>query len=172
MLDAFIDEVLRLIAPVVTIMVTTRCDTQVLGNHLPADTQVFLNLTGPSLNMPSVAVDEETRSQTSRTHKPPAKKENWDGDEPTEFKPGRWLVKAEGGKVRYDAAAGPFLGFSAGNRGCWGKRLAYLEMRILLALVVWELELEDAPEEYVSWERYDSLVTAPKECILRIKDTG
>jgi len=75
-LDAFIDEVLRLIAPVVTIMVTTRCDTQVLGNHLPADTQVFLNLTGPSLNMPSVAVDEETRSQTSRMHKPPAKKEN------------------------------------------------------------------------------------------------
>jgi len=45
-------------------------------------------------------------------------------------------------------------------------------MRILLALVVWELELEDAPEEYVSWETYDSLVMAPKECILRIKDAS
>ncbi|KAK2732569.1 cytochrome p450 monooxygenase [Colletotrichum kahawae] len=164
-LDAFIEEVLRFNCPVVTIMVTTRQDTVVLGHPIPGDTQVFLNLTGPSLNMPSVSVDEEVRSLTSQKHRP--SRENWDDLDPDVFRPERWIVEEAGGRIRFDPSRGPTLAFSAGNRGCWGKRLGYLELRIVLTLLIWSFELE-VPEQLVSWETYDSLVTAPKRCILRV----
>lgn len=166
-LDAFIEEVLRFNSPVVTIMVTTREDTMVLGYPVPEDTQVFLNLTGPSLNMPSVPVDERVRSPTAQKYKPT--RENWDDLDPGVFRPERWLVKEADGRMRFDLSSGPTLAFSAGNRGCWGKRLGYLELRIMLTLLLWSFELE-VPESLVSWETYDSLVTAPKQCILQVTE--
>lgn len=166
-LDAFIEEVLRFNSPVVTVMVTTRRDTVVLGHAVPRDTQVFLNLTGPSLNMPSIPVNELARSETARLHKPA--RQNWDALDPSLFRPERWLSEDDKGSLIFNAASGPTLAFSAGNRGCWGKRLGYLELRIVLSLLIWSFEF-DLPEKLVSWEMYDSLVTAPKECLIRIKE--
>ncbi|KAF3809047.1 Cytochrome P450 71D8 [Colletotrichum gloeosporioides] len=168
-LDAFIEEVLRLNTPVVTIMVTTNTNTLVLGHPVPADTQVFLNLTGPSINMPAVPVDESMRSETSKTYKP--SRQNWDDLDPEAFRPERWLKRADDGSLVFNAASGPALAFSAGNRGCWGKRLGYLELRILLTLLLWTFDFE-VPEKHVSWETYDSLVTAPKTCILRVSEVS
>jgi cytochrome P450 len=166
-LDAFIEEVLRFNSPVVTIMVMTRRDTIVLGHPIPGDTQVFLNLTGPSLNMPSVNVDERNRSETARLYKP--QKQNWDGQDPDLFKPQRWLTEDKNGRLVFSGSSGPTLAFSAGNRGCWGKRLGYLELRIVLSLLIWSFEF-DLPEEFVSWDMYDSLVTAPKQCLIRVTE--
>lgn len=169
-LDAALEETLRLNTPVVNIMVVTKTDTTVLGCFVPRDTPVFLNLGGPSVNAPSVRVDERVRGKSSAAH--PAQRENWNGEEPGLFRPERWLRQEEGGRVVFDPAAGPALAFSAGNRGCWGKRLGYLELRIVAALLVWSFEFEEVPEELVSWETYDSLVTAPKECIVRLREIG
>ncbi|KAM3425903.1 hypothetical protein NHJ13734_009823 [Beauveria thailandica] len=167
-LDAFLEEVLRLNCPVVTIMAVTKGDTVILGHAVPQDTAVFLNLTGPSLNSPSVAVDEKLRSASSQSHAP--SRTNWDEMDPAAFLPRRWLRKdADGGDV-FDAFAGPTLSFSAGNRGCWGKRLGYLELRVVLSVLVWSFNFEDVPDKIVNWDTYDSLVTAPKECYLRLKD--
>lgn len=166
-LDAFIEEVLRFNSPVVTIMVTTRRDTVILGHAVPGDTQVFLNLTGPSLNMPSVEVNEQDRSETARLHKPA--RQNWDGQDPSIFKPERWLAKDKNGCLVFNVSNGPTLAFSAGNRGCWGKRLGYLELRIVLSLLIWSFEF-DLPEELVSWDMYDSLVTAPKHCLICVTE--
>ena len=168
-LDAFIEEVLRFNSPVVTIMVMTRWDTVVLGHPIPGDTQVFLNLTGPSLNMPSVKIDERDRSETARLHKP--SKQNWDGQDPASFRPERWLTEDKNGRLVFNISSGPTLAFSAGNRGCWGKRLGYLELRMVLSLLIWSFEF-DLPEEFVSWETYDSLVTAPKQCLIRVAECG
>lgn len=168
-LDAFIEEVLRFNSPVVTIMVMTRWDTVVLGHPIPGDTQVFLNLTGPSLNMPSVNVDERDRSETARLHKPA--RQNWDGEDPASFNPERWLTKDKNGRLVFNISNGPTLAFSAGNRGCWGKRLGYLELRMILSLLIWSFEF-DLPEEFVSWDTYDSLVTAPKQCLIRVTESG
>ncbi|KAH7322484.1 cytochrome P450 [Stachybotrys elegans] len=165
-LDAFIEEVLRIHCPVVTIMVMTRYDTLILGHHVPAETQVFLNLTGPSLSRPSVPVDESARSETSRKHAP--RRDNWDDADPESFRPGRWL-RDEDGQPVFDASRGPALAFSAGNRGCWGKRLGHLELRIALTLLLWSFDLQ-APTKMTSLETYDSLVTAPKQCLLRISE--
>ncbi|EUC42420.1 hypothetical protein COCMIDRAFT_8007 [Bipolaris oryzae ATCC 44560] len=166
-LDAFIEEVLGLNSPVVTIMVTTRRDTVVLGHSIPGDTQVFLNLTGPSLNMPSVDVDERDRSETARSYS--HLRQNWDAQDPGLFKPERWLSKDKNGCVVFNSSSGPNLAFSAGNRGCWGKRLGYLELRIILSLLIWSFDF-DLPEELVSWDMYDSLVTAPKQCLISVTE--
>ncbi|PHH92155.1 hypothetical protein CDD83_8638 [Cordyceps sp. RAO-2017] len=169
-LEAFVQETLRLDTPVLNIMVMTRTEAVVLGHRLPADTRVFVNLTGPSINMPSLAVDEERRSPTSRAHKSSgAARDNWDDADPAAFRPERWLRPDADGKPVYDAGLGPELAFSAGNRGCWGKRLGNLELRIVLALLIWSFEFE-LPRKFVSWDTYDSLVTAPKACLVRIKE--
>lgn len=166
-LDAFIEEVLRFNSPVVTIMVMTRMDTIILGHPVPGDTQVFLNLTGPSLNMPAVPVEESTRSETSQKYKP--SRADWDGLDPRVFRPERWLKKDDYGNMVFNASAGPTLAFSAGNRGCWGKRLGYLELRIVLSLLIWSFEFE-LPKSLETWETYDSLVTAPKQCLMRVTE--
>ncbi|KAH7311313.1 cytochrome P450 [Stachybotrys elegans] len=158
-LDAFIQEVLRLDTPL-NIIVMTRYDTILLGHHVPADTRVILNLTGPGISAPSVPVDEKSRSATSRAHKAsgPAR-ENWDDAEPHLFKPERWLRHDADGKLIYDGGLGPELAFSAGNRGCWGKRLAYLELRIVMALLIWSFEFE-LPRKFWLFRMYIMMCTA------------
>jgi cytochrome P450 len=161
-LDAFVEETLRCDTPVVNIMVMTRHDTTVLGRRVPADTRVFLNLAGPSLNQPSVAVAEADRREKLRSS---VARQTWDDSDPHEFRPTRWLKNG-----LFNSAAGPILAFSAGNRGCWGKRLGYLELRMVLALLVWSFEFVDVPNETANRETYDSLVTAPKHCIIRLRE--
>ncbi|KAJ5294676.1 hypothetical protein N7508_009497 [Penicillium antarcticum] len=151
----------------VTIMVQTRMDTVVLGHAVPRDTQVFLNLTGPSLNMPSVSVEETSRSKTSQTYEPT--RHSWDDLDPEVFRPERWLRKDAEGKWVFDAASGPTLAFSAGNRGCWGKRLGQLELRIVFTIPIWSAKF-NVHEKHVSWETYDTLVTAPKQCLMSLTE--
>ncbi|KAF5027019.1 hypothetical protein F66182_894 [Fusarium sp. NRRL 66182] len=167
-LDAFLEEVLRYNCPVVTIMMVARRDTAILGHHVPENTPVFLNLTGASMSRPSIPVDESSRSKSARAFRPT--RDSWDGVDPERFYPERWLVEKQDGKKVFDASAGPTLAFSAGNRGCWGKRLGYLELRVVLSILVWVFNFEEVPGEIVNWDTYDSLVTAPKECYVRLKE--
>ncbi|KAI0468859.1 cytochrome P450 [Xylaria cf. heliscus] len=168
-LNAFIEETLRCDTPVANIMVMTRHDTTILGHQVPRDTRVFLNLTGPSISQQSVPVTEADRQTTSRVHKPVVGCGTWDMAAPEEFRPERWLREGPGSTVVFDPAAGPTLAFSAGNRGCWGKRLGYLELRIVLALLIWSFDFSIS-EKYSNWETVDSLVSAPKTCIVRIRE--
>ncbi|KAI1437463.1 cytochrome P450 [Xylaria sp. CBS 124048] len=166
-LDAFIEETMRVDTPVPNIMVMTRRETVILGVSVPAETRVFVNLAGASLNQNSVPVDESLRSAYTR---PAVARETWDGTAPEEFRPERWLKEDARGEEVFDAAAGPALAFSAGNRGCWGKRLGYLELRFTMALWVWSFEFVKAPK-LTNWEdTVDSLVTAPKNCIVQVKE--
>jgi cytochrome P450 len=73
----------------------------------------------------------------------------------TLFKPERWIVGDE-----FDATAGPQLAFDLGTRGCYGKRLVYVEMRILLTLIVWNFELLPYPTALPS---YKSILITTKE---------
>ncbi|KAI0393085.1 cytochrome P450 [Xylariaceae sp. FL0594] len=169
-LNAFIEETLRCDTPLASLMVMTRRDTTVLGHRVPRDTRVFLNLTGPSLNQSSVHVAEADRQTTARMHKPALACETWDAAAPDEFRPERWLkYGCDPSAPVFDPAAGPTLAFSAGIRGCWGKRLAYLELRIVLSLLIWSFEF-GISEEHSSWETVDSLVCGLKTCIIKIKE--
>ncbi|KAI8622921.1 cytochrome P450 [Xylariaceae sp. FL1651] len=165
-LNAFIEEVLRINCPVVTIIVNTRRDTTILGYQVPKDTPVFLNLTGPSLSEQSIPVDEFVRSPTSQACG--SRPGDWDETDPAKFWPGRWLRETPEGNLIFDRSSGPTLSFSTGERGCWGKSLGYLELRVMLTLLLWTFELREIPENLRSVETYDSLVTAPRRCFVRL----
>lgn len=69
--------------------------------------------------------------------------------EPFTFRPERWIVaedKNDGSSAESVAAArNAFCTFSAGSRGCVGKNLAWLEMRIVIAKTLWMFELRADP---------------------------
>lgn len=66
--------------------------------------------------------------------------------EPFTFRPERWIVSGNenvGSSAESVAAArSAFCAFSTGSRGCVGKNLAWLEMRIIIAKTLWTFELK------------------------------
>jgi hypothetical protein len=165
-LEAVMEEALRLTGPVMAVLRQAQVDTVVLGHHVPKGTQVFMNLMGPSITEPGFAIDEHLRSESSRSHKDT--RGTW-SDDPRAFIPERWL-KLEGNSLAFDSQAGPFLTFSSGVRGCFGRRLAYLQLRFLMVLVFWNFELGSLPEELNTFDAIDSLTTKPIQCFVRISE--
>jgi hypothetical protein len=56
--------------------------------------------------------------------------QRWDDEGMSIFSPERWLVRHEKtGNVVYDATAGPALPFGLRMRGCFGRHLAYIELK-------------------------------------------
>lgn len=63
--------------------------------------------------------------------------------EPLKFRPERWIVGEAGSTTESVALAeSAFCAFSAGSRGCVGKNMAWLEMRIVVAKTLWKFEMK------------------------------
>jgi cytochrome P450 len=66
---------------------------------------------------------------------------------PNEFIPERWLDQNEHQGRRFDKERhSAFQPFSVGPRNCIGKNLAYVEMRLILARLLWNFDLSLADE--------------------------
>ena len=63
---------------------------------------------------------------------------------PTEFAPERWLPSCEDSKYNADNKAA-FNPFSLGPHNCPGQNLAWLEMRLVLARLLWRFDLSIPP---------------------------
>lgn len=70
---------------------------------------------------------------------------------PSQFIPERWIQTTSEGQ-RGDKLERS-LPFSYGPRGCLGRNLAYLEMRMVLAKLFWKYDLCWFNSEDVDWER-------------------
>ncbi|KAJ4414377.1 hypothetical protein N0V85_003170 [Neurospora sp. IMI 360204] len=152
-LDAIIGEMLRINAVPVTREALS--DTTILGCPIKKGTQVLFMSNGPGFLSPLFHIDEAKRSDTSRASKIKA---TWDeAEDLAAFVPERWLVRKREGNglladdVDFNGAAGPQLVFGLGPRMCWGRRLAYMEMRIVIAMLVWDFELLKTPLELSSY---------------------
>jgi cytochrome P450 len=67
--------------------------------------------------------------------------------EPYQFRPERWIVgEADSTPENVALAESALCAFSTGPRGCVGKNMAWLEMRIIMAKLVWKFELRQAPD--------------------------
>ncbi|KAJ4416568.1 hypothetical protein N0V82_006690 [Gnomoniopsis sp. IMI 355080] len=166
--DAIIEEILRLSGPVGATARTTTVDTVIMGHHIPKGTTVIMSSVGPGFTSPSVQMPADVDG-----YKRPAtytKRVDWDGMSPESFLPERWLTENENGDVVYDAQAGPFLAFSLGIRGCFGIRLAYLTLRMLFTMLLWNFELDSVPEELDSWKAVQILTRKPVQCYVRLTE--
>lgn len=180
--DAAIEEIIRCSHTESALIRTTLTDISLLGHRIPKGTDVFFMGNGPSVANPAFPIDDSLRSETFHAA---GKKESerygeWSAEDIGEFKPERWLRLANGppsslekggeGEVMvFDPTAGPLLTFGLGERGCYGKKMAYVEMKLFLTLLVWEFELGKCPESLSSYAAADKLVHAPQQCFVRLK---
>ncbi|XP_044721526.1 cytochrome p450 domain-containing protein [Hirsutella rhossiliensis] len=169
-LDAVIEEMLRINAVPVTR--EALCDTTILGCPIQKGTQVFFMSNGPGFLSPSFPIDESKRSETSRSAKLNA---TWNETQDlTRFDPDRWLVRKNDGEglladdVDFDGGAGPQLVFGAGPRTCWGRRLAYMEMRTAMAMLVWNFRLEKTPPALSAYAGLEGIARVPQQCYVRL----
>lgn len=169
-LEAFVEEVLRVTAPVRAVFREATVDTTLLGHRVPKGTTVFFNLAGPSFLQPAFDIDESLRSPSSQVQK--TFRGSWDPSDCGVFLPERWVKTEEDGKEVFDPQAGPMLAFSSGVRGCFGRRLAYLQQKILVALLVWNFEFGPLPEELNSFDYFEALTIKPKKCFVRLGEVN
>lgn len=173
-LDAVVEETVRLAQTAAQAVRKAVHDTQLLGYHIPKGVDVFFLSNGPGYLAPNDLNDtipESARSLSSRENKHRALP-NWDPADVAEFKPERWIKTDGEGCESFDGQAGPVVQFGGGVRGCFGEKMAYLEMRILLVVLLWTYELLPVPEKLSSYAAFDSLTHKPKACYLILKDIG
>lgn len=175
-LEAVIEEILRLSGPVSAAARSTTTDTVIMGHPVPKGTTVFMSIWGPGITTPSVKQQSPPSSADSGEKKPFSftARDDWDGMSPEKFIPERWLKTDDEAdrqdKLVYDAQAGPMLSFSLGLRGCFGRRLAYLTMRILFTMLIWNFDLEPVPAELDTWKAVQILTRKPRQCFVRLKE--
>lgn len=173
-LDAVIEEIVRcgLTAPVAVRMATH--DTELLGYRIPKGTDVYFLTCGPGFVQPNTLekmIPEEKRSLSSRENKDRALP-SWNPEDIGQFNPERWLKGNEKGDQVFDKHAGPVVQFGGGLRGCFGKKLAYLEMRFFITILVWNYELLQVPPKLRGYEAVDLLTHKPQKCYVLLKETG
>ncbi|KAK4549630.1 hypothetical protein LTR36_004931 [Oleoguttula mirabilis] len=174
-LDAVIEEILRCGATApATVRVATE-DTEVFGHHIPKGTDVFMLNMGPSYTAPPFPIDEAKRSTTSKLL--PTQDRwtgTWDPRTLGDFDPERWLVRksdaAAGEQQTLDPQAGPMQTFGGGLRGCFGKKLARLNLRIVFTLMLWDFELRPLPQALGDFRAKDVLTHRPQQVHLRLQE--
>jgi cytochrome P450 len=160
-LDACIEEVLRCATTAIVTSRRATTDALVLGHIIPQGTKVlFMGHGGGILKKPST-IHDDLRSTAFRSTDN-RERGTWDVEDIDVFNPRRWLTDAEStGLEVFDPSAGPHIAFGSGPRGCFGKKLAYLELKIAMVLLVWNFEMQSIPEAYSSWEARDHLTVCP-----------
>ncbi|RFU78896.1 cytochrome p450 monooxygenase [Trichoderma arundinaceum] len=174
-LDAFLEECLRLAKTIPTILREALVDVNILGHSVPKGTGIIIYSHGPGGQLePGFDILETARSNTSQDSKD--RVGEWNPDDISYFQPERWLQRTPGIQrkgefegLEYNAHSGPILTFGGGPRGCFGKKLAYMELRIVLALLVWNFEFEACPRELSSYESIDTATVVPKQCYVRLR---
>ncbi len=168
-LDATIEEMSRIAQLFNAVVRTAMTDTTILGHTIPKGTEVFLMSNGPGYLSPPLPVDDTKRSESSLNAKNQVGQWTPDEEDMKTFRPERWLVTGEDGKEEFDAHAGPHLAFGLGPRGCFGRRLAYLQMRIILVMMIWNFELKETPAAVSGWEALAKLARHPRQCYVRLE---
>lgn len=90
---------------------------------------------------------------------------------PTEFLPERWLAKNSSSPSEFDNDNRKiFNPFGLGTRNCVGQNLAWMELRLVLARMIWNFDISlptGSPElELESWKTYRVWEKEPIEVVL------
>ncbi|KAI0190595.1 cytochrome P450 [Astrocystis sublimbata] len=178
--DATIEEMLRCGGPIPIGDREANFDTTLLGHHIPKGTNVRFLHNGPGVRLPELEANKHKYSQDPEASKDMS---GWDDEDIDLFKPERWLcrsteelkqsagdaVGADGAKRTFNPLAGPSIPFGLGIRGCFGKRLAYIELKILLTMLIWNFELLKCPDDLSSYSGQLSFVNKPRNCYVRLR---
>ena len=90
--------------------------------------------------------------------------------EPFTYKPERWIVGGNTTKEDVDRARSAFSAFSTGPVGCVGKNLAYMELMVTMARVVWTLDFKGVAEDTTPRAKYLSKYDSHRESEYWLRD--
>ncbi|KAK6081237.1 cytochrome P450 monooxygenase [Seiridium cupressi] len=115
----------------------------------------------------------------------------WDEDMMDDFEPRRWLKPKDNtrpdskigdaeldhedlsfGAFELDPHSGPALTLRAGPRGCAARRLAYMELRIIVVMLVWNFQFDTCPLELSSHDATEYFTTVPDQCYARLREAN
>lgn len=89
---------------------------------------------------------------------------------PLEFHPERWLPLDQRPSQFVHDNLLAIKPFSTGPAGCPGKLLAWAEMRLILAKLVWAFDISVDPDRIIDWTKLKAMMTVEKEpMFLRLK---
>lgn len=167
-----IEETHRCAHIVPTVIRQTIVDTDLLGHRIPKNTHVFFYTSSSSFMKPAFDIPDEKRSKTALDSKD--RFGVWKSDDVADFVPERWLKRGQDSQTGietevFDPQSGPQMAFGAGPRGCFGRRLAYVEMRIMIVLLIWKFEFLELSEKLNSFEGVDIFAVPPKDCYIRLR---
>ncbi|KAJ6784452.1 hypothetical protein PWT90_09721 [Aphanocladium album] len=193
-LDAVMEELLRVGNASALGAREALCDTTIMGCRIPKGTTVIYRTVGHGLLEPSFEVDENLRTPTSQRDQQTGKTPAWHNATITMFRPERWLkhqstmetqqgasvdekssaaeVMWDDPSATFDSNAGPINTFGKGPRSCFGRRLAYVEFKILLTLIIWNFELEKCPKKLSSYQATLGLVYKARQCFVRLQQAA
>ncbi|WVQ69524.1 uncharacterized protein L199_007744 [Kwoniella botswanensis] len=166
-LEAVVHETLRVARTAGGFLRDTKEDMMILGHHIPKGTTLaFPTSIGYEDCSP---VDHKrpkspgTESQHTTDHDQKRRVGYWDYGTGHIFDPERWLTE----DGRFNPIAGPSLPFSLGQRRCFGKNLALLELRVFIAQLNLSFFFAPIPADQNRFDRLDDVISHPKDCFIR-----
>ncbi|KAF2854847.1 cytochrome P450 [Plenodomus tracheiphilus IPT5] len=170
-LDAVIEECIRHSKTANMPSRTTTRDAVVLGHVIPRGVRVISCSNSGGVLVPPYEIPDTLRSPMYRSAAG-GKTRSWDIKSISKFDPSRWLVRDEEGREVFDPVAGPQLQFGAGQRGCYGRKMAYLELRIAVVLLIWTFEFKGVPEGLSGWGAVEMLTSSPEMAFVRLEEVS
>ncbi|PLN84686.1 cytochrome P450 [Aspergillus taichungensis] len=177
LLDATMEEILRCGGTVPIGDREAIRDTTLLGHRIPKGTLVFFLHNSHSMLRPALDVDDSRRSPRTLEARERGQTRSWGEEDIAQFRPARWLVPktqddSDGGDdagLVFDPHAGPTIPFGLGVRACFGRRLAYVEFRIMLIMMIWHFELLKCPDAMSGYAGCLAVVNKPRQCFVRLR---
>ncbi|KAK2615030.1 hypothetical protein N8I77_001809 [Diaporthe amygdali] len=83
--------------------------------------------------------------------------------------PDRWLVENENGQLSFNPRAGPTLAFGLGPRKCFGQKLAYMQIRNVIALLLWNFRFKKMEGKFASKDARLEMSVVPKYCYVTLE---
>ncbi|KAG9256272.1 cytochrome P450 [Emericellopsis atlantica] len=164
-LDAVLEEILRLACSLAILDRQATCDTEVLGHHIPKGTIVMMMNRGPSFTEPAFGIDENLSGGLSNA----GAGSSWDAHTLHHFMPERWLETNSQGRTFFNPKAGPMLPFGSGLRSCYGRKLGYLDLRIVFVLLIWRFKLHECAPELSTYDAVETLTYKPERCYVKLE---
>ncbi|XXG97385.1 hypothetical protein Hte_003686 [Hypoxylon texense] len=169
-LNAAIEETLRCAGTVGRTVRVATADTELLGHKIPAGTELALLTT---VKWHSPQVPEEVRSPSSRAALEKSGGVDWtlkpNAQDLDQFAPERWFKIDEQGNEVFDSGALIQNAFGGGTRGCFGRRLAMMELRIMITLTVMSFKFLPVPPELNSFQVNEQLLRPPRQCFVKLE---
>ncbi|WWD00852.1 hypothetical protein V866_007790 [Kwoniella sp. B9012] len=166
-LEAVVHETLRVARTAGGFLRDTKEDMMILGHHIPKGTTLafptsigFKECSPVDHRRPK---SPSTEFQYTTDHDQKRRVGYWDYGTGHIFDPERWLTE----DGRFNPIAGPSLPFSLGQRRCFGKNLALLELRVFIAQLNLSFFFAPIPADQNRFDRLDNVISHPKDCLIR-----